>query len=360
MTARLRMLVPMFPPANSGVGDYAALVARELTALSGPTVEFLNSDRRRTQNDSEFVVHGIARTSESLLGALADWDGTLLLQYSGYGYQPRGCPFWLLTGLQRWLALGGSRRLVTMFHELAAFGPPWTSAFWLSLAQKHIARRLAQLSERCMTNRQGYARFIADARGESPDATIVLPVFSNVGEPREARPIASRARRLVVFGGRSWRLAAFGPHREDLQRICQWMGITEIADVGDRIAEVPARLGEIPVVSHGFLSSQQTSELFLDSRAGFFSYPTAFLAKSGIFAAYCAHGVVPVGPDQKDSREDGLSEGTHYLLARESSKSQFAEAIPGISKSALEWYAGHSIHEHAKACMRLTQGKVPA
>ncbi|MFZ4728709.1 MAG: glycosyltransferase family 1 protein, partial [Pseudanabaena sp.] len=73
-----------------------------------------------------------------------DRTSPVLLHYVGYGYAKRGCPVWLVDGIQRWKNLYPDRLLVTMFHELHASGtPPWTSSFWLSPLQKNLVTRLA-------------------------------------------------------------------------------------------------------------------------------------------------------------------------------------------------------------------------
>ena len=52
---------------------------------------------------------------------------TVLLHYANYAYQRRGCPARLVAGLEAWRRSGGGR-LVTVFHEVYAEGPPWRSS----------------------------------------------------------------------------------------------------------------------------------------------------------------------------------------------------------------------------------------
>jgi len=66
----------------------------------------------------------------------------------------------LVDGLQRWRTASINRLLVTMFHEVYATGPPWASSFWLSPLQRNLAARLAQMSDHCLTSRQGYAKLL--------------------------------------------------------------------------------------------------------------------------------------------------------------------------------------------------------
>jgi hypothetical protein len=77
------------------------------------------------------------------------------------------------------------------------------------------------------------------------------------------------------------------------------------------------------------------SRLLLDSFAGFLAYPSAFLGKSTIFAAYCAHGLLPVQPGEK--------------------------AEPGVAQeratSAREWYLRHSLARQADQLLGLLRGR---
>src|SRR6202008_598407 len=77
----------------------------------------------------------------------------VVLQFSGYGFGRRGLCGWLLDELdQARTAFRGTLRLVTVFHELFAVGPPWRSAFWLAGLQARIAARLARSSDALWTN----------------------------------------------------------------------------------------------------------------------------------------------------------------------------------------------------------------
>jgi hypothetical protein len=64
-------------------------------------------------------------------------------------------------------------------------------------------------------------------------------------------------------------------------------------DIGPPLP-MPAAVEGIPVRPLGVLPAGEVSALLLRSAAGFIAYPPDFLAKSTIFAAYCAHGALPV------------------------------------------------------------------
>ena len=127
-------IVPRLPPAITGVGDYAVLLAGELAKAHGWQTRFLNAsaDGLRIEVANKFHVEHLAqRRVSSLVDALDRLvpPGTpLYVHYVGYGYQKRGCPYWLVRGLERWRRSGEGRRLVVMFHELFASGPIWMIA----------------------------------------------------------------------------------------------------------------------------------------------------------------------------------------------------------------------------------------
>lgn len=83
--------------------------------------------------------------------------------------------------------------------------------------------------------------------------------------------------------------------------------------------------------------------------AGFFACPVHCLAKSGIFAAYAAHGLVPVTtPGAAAGNLDGLRAGEHFVPA-DSPALADADPCARIARQVQSWYAGHSIQAHAAA-----------
>ena len=73
----------------------------------------------------------------------------------------------------------------------------------------------------------------------------------------------------------------------------------------------------------------------------FLSYPSGRLAKSSIFAAYAAHGVVPVVSIPKIGSEDKLVFASHYVDVDFLETSGDVETLDSIGASAFEWYSTH-------------------
>lgn len=319
MSRRVVQIVPSLPPPHEGVGSFATILGAALSSCFGI--------------ESRFLVPAP--------GALADVTGegeaTLLLHYANYGYAPRGCPSWLIEGLTQWKTRSRGR-LVTLFHEFRASGPPWRSSFWLSPLQRRLATALMRLSDGLVTTLQLHARIL---QGWVPGREIaVLPVFSTVGEPPETPPLAARARRLVVFGGPGTRALAYRELKPAIAHACRALGIEEILDIGPG-DEPPASDLPVPVRRLGPLPNAEVSKLLAGSLAGFIGYPAPFLAKSTIFAAYCAHRVLPICAWPRPRRDTLPAEPPPPFWTPGD------DALQEIADRAHAWYGGHDVGHHA-------------
>jgi hypothetical protein len=179
-----------------------------------------------------------------------------------------------------------------MFHELFAFGPPWRSSFWLSPAQRRICRQLLWLSDHAVTNTALYGEILRRWRPDVP--VTVLPVFSNVGEVDPSPRWCDRENIAVVFGRAGVENSLYGRYRRAIDEAAVKLGIERIVDIGPRLRQPPRSLGRVRVDARGVLSAIEISQILRSARYGFISCWTNRLEKSGVFAAYAAHGVVPV------------------------------------------------------------------
>ncbi|MCL1470620.1 glycosyltransferase family 4 protein [Argonema antarcticum] len=347
-------IVSGLPPTIDGVGDHALNLARQLRVDFGIETHFVVGDPSwaGAKEIEGFPINKVAvRSVANLLSVL---DGncqrspTILLHYVGYGYAKRGCPFWLVNGLEKWRRASSDRTLVTMFHELYATGPIWASSFWLSPLQKNLAVRLARLSDRCITSEQRYAQILYQFNSGKHIQIPNLPVFSNIGEPEQVPQLITRLPRLVVFGGSSNRRRVYQRSFIALERICQELGIEEILDVGPSTGLDISAVNGIPVVAMGKRAAPEISKLLLSSIVGFFDYNTEYLAKSTIFAAYCAHGLIPVGMYYSELELNGLSPGKHYWLADRPTARLNLELGQAIANNAYTWYQTHNLSVQAK------------
>lgn len=344
-------LVQLVPPGQGGVLDFAQCLQAEWAASGVASHIVAVSKAMATQRslaehiDECIGGHPGDRIDASATGRVGHC--AVVLHFSGYGYGQRGLCFWLLEQLRALRAQRGQGlRLVVVFHELFASGPPWRSAFWLSRLQALIAARLARMADVLWTNTEHHAGWL---RGVvNPAMTIeVQPVFSNVGEPAVGPTPGDRQRRAVVFGSASTRQRAFD-NLQGRESILGKLGIEELVEVGNGGASTgtPTTMACHHV---GRLEGPALSRLLLESRVGLLDYPPQFLAKSGVLAAYAAHGCVvlntcPPGPDRDD-----LISGRDYLCLPAATDRAVTPATQAAMASSLtRWYAGHGLSRQAQ------------
>jgi hypothetical protein len=353
-------IITRLPPAIDGVGDYALYLAGRLCKDFNIETHFVVGDPSWTgaTEIQGFPVTKVsvcsANTLLSLLPSNRQPPTTVLLHYVNYGYAKRGCPVWLVDGLQRWQAASANRSLVTMFHETYATGPPWTSSFWLSPLQRNLAARLARLSDRCLTSRQGYAKLLYELSLGKQTQIPTLAVFSNIGEPEQVPPLAERQRHIVVFGSPLHRLRAYRESLTQLELTCQLLGIEEILDIGPSTNLPLSTVSGVPVVELGQRSATEISGFLLNSLVGFFDYNPDYLAKSGIFAAYCAHGLLPVSTRCSAVSVDGIEAGKHYWVP--DCRTTGLE-LQEIAVRAHAWYQSHNLSVHAQTFAAMLANK---
>ena len=343
-------IVPKLPPAISGVGDYALLLARRLRAAHDIRTSFIVCDPSCEvgQDLDGFSVDRIdTRRPDDLerrIGA-PGMPATVVLHYVGYGYQKRGCPFWLVRGLESWKKRDADRRLLVMFHELYASGPCWRSSFWTSPLQRGLVKSLALLSEHCVTN-QRVSRESLEGMTLRPESHFsVLPVFSNVGEPDLPACLAGREPRMIVFGSAAWRRQAYHEQSGALVHACRELGITEVADIGPRCGDIPKLA--VRCATKGSLPAELVGREMRNARAGFFTYPAPCLGKSSIFAAYAAHGLLPVTyAENSAENKDGVRPNEHYLPVSPSYRCN-AQHVENVAREAHAWYEGHEMSVQA-------------
>lgn len=365
-------LVPRLPPVVDGLGDYGLRLAQGLRSSWQIETHFLVGDPR-AQNSGlldSFPVHRVECQSVNgllealnILSALTPNLSTILLHYVGYGYAKRGCPLWLVEGLERWKRARSDRQLVTMFHEVYANPQGWNSQLVTSVFQKHLAARLVCLSDRCLTSNERFASVIARLSRGKHSHIPILPVFSSMGELDSPMLLAQRERSLVIFGGRGPRSRIYGrspqtptSHRQALavlEYICDTLHIDQVIDIGPPLELPFQNIGSVPITSLGVQSPQRISDILGRAIASFTHYPTEFLGKSSSFAAFCAHGILPIVFSKPGPILDGLVPGTHYWLVGNEPSSFQADQAQTIANNAYGWYQGHRLDVQSQrfACL---------
>lgn len=352
---KILVIVPQLPPLVNGVGDYSLTLAQQMFTRFGVTTHFIVCDPSYEFNlsingISLEVLQDLSQESLSLSLDKSPRNSTVLLQFSGYGYAKWACPHWLVNGLQDWKNKNPEGYLLTMFHEVYnIMGKPWQHNFWVSGTQKQIASQLSILSDICFTTTQEYSKTLSELSKGKHLNPQVLSVFSNIGEPLDPSPISQRKRRLAVFGQHGTRRHAYIRSLSMLKNACETLEIDKIFDIGSPINMDLSKIDNLPpIVEVGRCDSQTVCEILSNSIAGFLDYDIRRLSKSGIFAAYCACGVLPVLHCGYSGIRDGLISGDHYWAANTSWIGNYSiNSAQRIASQANHWYSGHSIQIHA-------------
>ena len=346
---KLLTIVPRLPPSIDGVGDYALYLAHVLLKQWNIQTEFIVCDPDwETQPDVQGfrVSHLKDRSTSAFLKLIQTHHAhstQLFLHYVGYGYARWGAPSWFIQALEAWRSQPG-HQLTTMFHEL--YNPPghkpWKHMFWNSHVQQKLTKQLAQFSDYAITSGQQYAEKLDNLRSLHSEPTPFLPVFSTVGEPTHFPRWSDRDPILVVFGRADVKRRAYAETSAQLQSICEQFQIQEVVDIGPSTGLKLTNIGTVPLREAGKLSSEAIGQLFSRSRVGFLNYNPHHLAKSTIFAAYCAHGLLPTNTIRSRISCDGIHAGEQYWTLGETQNTP-----EHIIHQAHQWYSTHSLTAQA-------------
>jgi hypothetical protein len=327
-------VVTALPPHVCGVGDYGFFVNEKIGQLSGAFPRLFAPQLNQSAAEK---AHHLERALEQAR--------FVILEYSPYAYQRYGIPDWLLSTLKKWKASGLSNLLITVFHELYATGKIWSTAFWTSPPQRYVARAIAELSDGAITTTPRQAAIL---REWNPKLDLsILAVPSNVGELATEQLGGPREIALVVFGQSGTRERSYLRNAQGWAKIRDLMPHAVVHDIGVPTGLPISELVGLRCVQHGHLSPIETSSLLANSQFGILDYSNSTLNKSGVFAAYCAHGTVPIVFNHSTPDSSTLREREHFLTA--DSLRGHAHELAHLSQNAHKWYLGHDLTQHSRA-----------
>lgn len=344
MTHILQIVPRIFPDVD-GVGDYALQLAHQLYNQHHILSDFLvfrPNPRLQPQVD-RFVVHRLDNhTVQGLLDRVPKDVSTIWLQYSNYPYL-RGkldTPMWLVDALT--VLKQGGLKIIVMFHELPTLS--YRQFRCPNFVQRRVSRGLAQAADVVVTNNTAFQQTLAQWT-ETPINCV--PNFSTVGELATVKPLAHRQRALVVFGS-SDRTRVYRNNTQTLNRICQTLNIETLYDVGHPIDWDHQGLN-VNVVRTGFWSATKVSNLLSETLAGMFNYQRfpRNLAKSTVYAAYCAHGLVPICNGHGLNPQDDIVANHHYLTTSMLSELAQPSSLQAIADNAHVHYQTRTLEQVA-------------
>jgi len=344
-------IVPHLPGSFDGVGDYALNLARALSDDHQLTTTFLVAAKTAVaSNDGYRVISGLSRNAPD---ELAQECEHVILHYVNYGYQARGVPFYL-RAFAKQLRSQLRGRWVTMFHELYASGSPWQSAFWLRPFQVRLARDIIDISNSCVVSNTPIEEAI---HAYDPGKKVFLaPVMSNFGEPRLIDFEAPAAKRWAICGGtaliaRSLQLFeqlhplipdAFAPEHLDV------VGGHEEISIRNALDRLSRSRPGLSCHYHPQVGAELASELLRKCSFGWIDYFgtgkmwPGMVLKSTAFAAFCAHGIVPILSHREEPIAiNGDALPGPYYITPEAINFPLPEQLPKMRQKVYTWYHAH-------------------
>jgi hypothetical protein len=297
--APILQIIPLASRGRDGVGDYARALAASLQRHHNFATTFLSA--ATTNRGIQLVFPDGSGIGEQQF----DHYSATVLHYVNYGYGWRGAPLWLPPELRR-LRRGGGARLVTIFHELYASGSWRQSAFWLRPLQIHTARQIAALSKVSVVSSEVFQQQLEGLR--SGTRIVVHPVISGFGEPvLSPAAIAGRdPHRWLICGGTELVERSLLSFLPAAAMVPESFAPRELFVVGGRdnpaVRQALGAATEIRTHYYPGVEATVASEILATGTFGWMDYfhrpdvPLPVILKSSAFAAYCAHGIIPVFP----------------------------------------------------------------
>jgi hypothetical protein len=316
-------IVPKIPGDRDGVGDYARTLAKRFESDHGIKTMFAAGNEMPVSKSERVILH-----------------------YVNYGYQRRGVPFRLLSILRK-LRHDTRGRLVTIFHELYASGPPWRSAFWLRPLQIHVAREIARLSDAGIVSDESSLQELH--RLCSNLSVFAQPIFSAFGEPdlSPAQITERDPHRWVICGGTGLVERSLRSFHRAAQALPAEFSPRELFVLGGKdnpvARELIVDLAPMRVEYRPQIGADEASQILSTCAFAWLDYfhrsdvRSDAILKSSSFAALCAHGVVALFPHP----------GTTISLEADPLPGPFSvselPADPASTRSTIySWYRRHA------------------
>ena len=360
---KIVQIVPRLPPYTDGVGDYALQLAGELLERDRILSEFLvfRPGPKNPNRIQEFPIHRLnQRDRDSILALIPEDIAAVVLQYSNYPYLlgKLDTPSGLVHALETLKTRQNAPKIVVMFHELPTLR--YRKIRCPNPIQRRVSRHLARIADAIVTNNTAFQQTLS--RWSSAQIQCI-PNFSTIGEPEKTVPLLSaRDRTLIVFGS-SDRSRIYRHNSKTLSQICQKLGIKKLYDIGRPLDLNFSSLdADVETIETGFLPAAEVSKLLLSAIAGIFDYnrfPNN-LSKSTVYAAYSAHGLLPISNRHHLPPQDGIIANRHYLatpaipdLGNQTDRTLSLLQI--IADSARSQYRTHSLAKCAGVFARCIQ-----
>lgn len=342
---RLNVLIisPAFPNAINGLGDYSVTLANALNSTIDVEIIFAGLTQIEEVAVSPYAT---ISHSEGLKKIIAKYAiQSIILNYSNYGYQKKGIPFWLLQQMK--IVNQKELKILTFFHELNATSyKPWQSVFWLKPIQQYIYKSLYEISSTCYCSNDRVYRILEQSTNDQGLKLKKLGIFSNIPEPNNLVTFEKRAAHKVVVFGSYGRRKEIYERGSALKQFIKDYSITEIIDIGAGDFTAATKELNINFEKKGILDKSEIASILMYTRWGLIDYPESLIGKSGIFAAYAAFGLAVYNlNNHKEKALEDLTAGKDYLSNNHYCSNFNAEKA---SENIFSWYVTRNLKHHTQ------------
>jgi hypothetical protein len=339
ISGKIAVLVPRLPPSICGIGDYTSQLLSHLPKTRSVLLLVRDGYLSTKNFYPQFNVEGIPPSGEGLVKLLKlENVSDLIVQYSGYGFDPSGAPLSLLKAIRIWRKDNPYGRLILMAHELWHHPSWWKLDGLRQILHKRELCALAALADQVFTSTDGYAEWLLPYVASHRLRT--LPIGSNI-IPIRSPEGASRLRgQWILFGRQGSRIVSLkvlgaslsALHRKALFDRLVVIGSSESQKLD--LQEASLLCQYLPSHAYertGTLSNQDISRILLQSEYGVLGQTPS--TKSGILMAYASHGVIPVLAHS--CRPTNL---TYSWIRTEDDVTSSSDYIGTLRDEVLEWY----------------------
>jgi hypothetical protein len=297
--------------SSGGVGDYTHMLLENLPRIEGLRLIVPKIGSRPLSSFGQYSVEETVGSIGDLLDRLPV-QGTVLVQYSAYGFDRHGYPSWLIKALLQWKK-ESQRTLAIMFHEIWAFWPMWNKNYLLQQLHRRALRRLLRVTDAVFTSTLSQVAHLAAL---SPRCPIqFLPVGSNIRQVTTGNG-EKEAGIAVLFGLQHSRIRTLRTMLPALKSLGGTGKIRKIVTAGagqsrEGDDDEAALLTELDL-SEGFdqrgpLPEEKISELLSACEYALSAQDEPSITKSSVFMAYAAHGLNIISQYADVSKSEPLS-----------------------------------------------------
>jgi glycosyltransferase involved in cell wall biosynthesis len=337
---RICIISPALPPKLDGIGDYTALLSRQLVSLGiSPTIltdEQVESDAidgvRILRTFDPDLPGTNWKLVESISAANPDW---ILVQYNPFGFGRRGLNLHLYRVLARLKQVLPATRLAVMFHE--TYVPPVNVRMAvMAVWQRWQFRRIGRAADLMFFSIYPWAE---EHRSWFPGKPIYhLPVGSNI--PRieiskhQARLDLGLEADEVVLGvfGNAHTSRLFNRVRQSAEALQNAGRRVRVLYIGPDGGKLTSEIGRIPLIADGPLPADQVSRRLSAVDISLATYSDGVSTRRGAMMAALQHGLPIVGTMGIHTDPELMDANGHALLLAPAGDAEaFCKAVVSLS-----------------------------